>query len=349
MFKFVGRITITLLLFKFIIGYRSLFSWKKAITFKSVLYNTKIEGFDQKNRKENFVEETVGEIGKSSLYISEATKFGIDTVLAVGLLQEGQYDEAEKLARDAMLIGEHTGESDNVYFAYAEGILGDILLKKGSFQEAAEHYHSALKVYERHYRSSTGPEAVQMLAAAMMAGWTLLSDERYKDAIIGCSTALGMAEKMLGPNSPDVATCLFNLGTAYYNTGDIGPRPEAIFLRAIKIYEDAGLFQNTGKVLSSLGNLYFQRNEYEKAEHTYLRVSELNLEGKFHGSEVTPSLKNLGGIYWRQGKLKDALNLYTRALNILEVDPDIGVTHPRCQEVVAIITAVLSDISNKSL
>jgi len=75
----------------------------------------------------------------------------------------------------------------------------------------------------------------------------------------------------------------------------------------------------------------------------------MNLEGKFHGSEVTPSLKNLGGLFWRQGKLNDALNLYTRALNILEADPEIGVTHPRCQEVVAIITAVLSDISNNSI
>jgi len=48
-----------------------------------------------------------------------------------------------------MEIAKHTGEENNIYAAYAEGILADCLYHKGSYKEAAEHYHAALKTYER--------------------------------------------------------------------------------------------------------------------------------------------------------------------------------------------------------
>eukprot|EP01036_Dinobryon_divergens_P001633 gene1633-2137_t len=190
---------------------------------KAILFSGVNPGGDL---KKSMIMEKLEESGRSTLFKSEAAKFGIDTMLAVGLLEEGMYEEAEKRARDAMAIGQQTGDADNIYTAYAEGILGDVLYKMGNVAEAADHYRSALHKYERHYRSSSGPEAVQLFGAAQVMSWTLLKEGKYKEAITSCSTTLGLAERILGLNSPDVAICMFNLGTAFLNSGDTGPRAE---------------------------------------------------------------------------------------------------------------------------
>ena len=53
-----------------------------------------------------------------------------------------------------MEAARHRNEANNIYGAYAEGILGDALFKMGMYEEAAMRYKSALKAYERHSRSS---------------------------------------------------------------------------------------------------------------------------------------------------------------------------------------------------
>jgi len=79
--------------------------------------------------------------------------FGICAVLASEHLQLGNIKEAEELAHNAMEAAGHTNQSTNIYEAYAEGILGEVLFAVGNFKESAEHFHRALKVYEHHTRS----------------------------------------------------------------------------------------------------------------------------------------------------------------------------------------------------
>mmetsp|Transcript_19674 Transcript_19674/g.19769 ORF Transcript_19674/g.19769 Transcript_19674/m.19769 type:complete len:358 (+) Transcript_19674:71-1144(+) len=300
---------------------------------------------------QQLIKDKLEDFTKSSLYKSDAAKFGIDTVLAVGLLEEGLYEEAAERAKKAMELGEHTGEPDNVYTAYAEGILGDILYKSGSVEEAADHYRSALRIYERHYRSSSGPEAIQMLGASQMISWKLLGDRKYKEAIDACSTALGLAETLLGPTSPDVATCLFNLGTAYLNCGDTGTRTEAIFKQAISIYKDCESppYTNIGNALGSLGNLYFERADFDAAQETFNEVKILHEEGLCTGRPVAPTLKNLGGIYWRLGRLDEAEEMYGRALSILEEEEDYGPHHELCEEIRMIIGSIRDEKIEKEM
>lgn len=58
------------------------------------------------------------------------------------------------------------------------GVLGDAYYKHGEFETAANHYHSALKSYERHYRSETGPESLELVGATQLVAWNLLSEVR---------------------------------------------------------------------------------------------------------------------------------------------------------------------------
>jgi tetratricopeptide (TPR) repeat protein len=67
-------------------------------------------------------------------------------------------EDAKSLAELAMETAKHRKEDDNVYAAYAEGVLANVLAQQGDFEEAARHYKSALNLYERHYSSSSGPQ-----------------------------------------------------------------------------------------------------------------------------------------------------------------------------------------------
>jgi len=65
-----------------------------------------------------------------------------------------------------------------IHHAFAQGIRGDANYKQGRFQAAADHYHEALKAYERHYRSDTGPESIELVGATQLVAWNLLNQVR---------------------------------------------------------------------------------------------------------------------------------------------------------------------------
>lgn len=141
-----------------------------------------------------------------------------------------------------------------------------------AYQEAAEAYRGALQTYERHYRSNTGPEAVEMVGAVQLIAWTMLSGKEYDEAIGACQTALGMTERLLGPNSTDVAASMVNLATAYINTGHGGIASELLLMKALKIYQshqDPNDYDADGPniatkmagVYLTMGNMYYQEGE----------------------------------------------------------------------------------------
>jgi TolA-binding protein len=66
----------------------------------------------------------------------------------------GNFERAQQLAREAITAANRRVEPNNVYSAYAEGILADALLEMGDFKKAAYHYRSALKTYEHHSTST---------------------------------------------------------------------------------------------------------------------------------------------------------------------------------------------------
>lgn len=228
-------------------------------------------------------------------------------------IELGNHADAERLSKEAMEISKHTGEDNNIYAAYAEGILADSLYHMGSYKEAAEHYHSALKTYERHSKSSHGPEAIELVGAVQLVAWSLLSSRKYEEAKGACSAALAMTEKLTGPMSIDVGASLLNLAIANMHTGDLGPRTEALFHRSLKIYQHSmdkiSTDENTmkkcryaiGALYSSRGNLYYLRGDMENAEKSFLKVEQLYMRGVYNDIDAAAPLKNLGMIYWKRG------------------------------------------------
>ena len=63
----------------------------------------------------------------------------------------------------AIEAADKSSEQDNIYSAYAKGILADALYVERDYKGAADLYSEALKTYERHYKGVfvTSPDAVE--------------------------------------------------------------------------------------------------------------------------------------------------------------------------------------------
>ena len=68
--------------------------------------------------------------------------------------------------RRAIDSAEKTHERDNIYAAYAKGILADALYAEGKYEEAAGVYAEGLKAYERHYHGKHSPDEIEIAGRA---------------------------------------------------------------------------------------------------------------------------------------------------------------------------------------
>ncbi|MGD0128556.1 MAG: FxSxx-COOH system tetratricopeptide repeat protein [Terriglobia bacterium] len=152
------------------------------------------------------------------------------------------------------------------------------------------------------------------------AGYYLQERARYSEAEPLYQRALGIREKVLGPEHPGVATSLNNLAELYYAQGKYS-EAEPLHERALGILEKA-LGPEHPHVASSLNNLaelYRAQGKYAEAEPLYQRA--LGIKEKALGPDhpdVAAGLNNLAELYRAQGKYAEAEPLYQRALGIRE-------------------------------
>jgi tetratricopeptide (TPR) repeat protein len=150
----------------------------------------------------------------------------------------------------------------------------------------------------------------------------------YAEARKLSERALAIHEKALGPDHPDTATSLNNLGYLLDSQGDLaGARP--YYERALAIREKAfGLdhpdtapsLNNLGALLQAQGDLAGARPYHERA----LAIRETAL-GPDH-PDTARSLSNLGALLDSLGDLAGARPCYERALAINE--KALGPDHP---------------------
>jgi tetratricopeptide (TPR) repeat protein len=174
-------------------------------------------------------------------------------------------------------------------------------------------------------------------AASEIADWPKLLDRAgsyfhtraaYRQAVPLFSDALGVREKLLGPEHPDTATSLNNLALLLQHQGDLaGVRP--LFERALVIWEKAlgPEHPDTLTALNNLGCLLMDQNNLTDARPLFERAlaSREKVLGPAHPKTAT-SLGNLGSLMEKQGKFTEARPLYERALAICE--KVLGPEHP---------------------
>ncbi|MGD0706697.1 MAG: tetratricopeptide repeat protein, partial [Trebonia sp.] len=132
--------------------------------------------------------------------------------------------------------------------------------------------------------------------------------------------AVARAEALFGPDHPEVASTLGNLGTVQRQRGEL-EKAEASQTRALEIKEKAygPDHPEVAITLTNLGAVQYQRGELEKAEANQTRA--LAIKEKVYGPdrpEVALTLGNLGNVQRERGELEKAEASLTRVLAIME-------------------------------
>jgi len=140
--------------------------------------------------------------------------------------------------------------------------------------------------------------------------------------------ALDIRTKALGPDHPDVAITLSELGTVVWRKGDFA-RAKALQEQALAIREKR-LGPDSKEVASSLhnlGNLNWSQGNYAEARRLLERA--LAIREKVLGpenSDVATTVNSLGAIAYKEGDFKRARELWERTLAIRE--KTLGPDHP---------------------
>jgi CHAT domain-containing protein/Tfp pilus assembly protein PilF len=191
---------------------------------------------------------------------------------------------------------------------------------------------------------------------AQQPTWEQLSDQvrdlythgRYEEAIPIAQQALAAVEAKLGPDDPQVASCLNNLALLYMETGQY-PQAEPLYLRALRLVElGAGPDEPiTAVALGNLADLYDEEGRFAEAEPLLLRA--LHIKEAALGPDdptVAIALNNLAEHYRRQGRYTEAEPLYLRALAIKQ--KVLGPDHPSLATSLNNLAALYSSVGRDS-
>jgi CHAT domain-containing protein/tetratricopeptide (TPR) repeat protein len=167
--------------------------------------------------------------------------------------------------------------------------------------------------------SPASPELQEAERLMRQAG-ALAGERKFNDAINLAERALGIRDRVQGPEHPDVAALLTNLAQLYFAKPDYD-RAESLFRRALSIRERA-LGAQHADVATSAFNLAFvlySKGDYDGAELLYRRA--LTIREKALGPEhplVAGALSSLAEVYRQKGEYVRAEPLLSRALLIRE-------------------------------
>ncbi|MFZ2136523.1 MAG: tetratricopeptide repeat protein, partial [Xanthobacteraceae bacterium] len=158
-------------------------------------------------------------------------------------------------------------------------------------------------------------------AAALHAKVEELSRQgKYAEAIPIAERELAVFERAFGPDHPNVAAALIDLGEVYEKQGRYA-EAEPLYKRALALLEKAHGPEHVKVTpgLSYLASSYEEQGRYGEAEPLYKRalaISEKAL-GPNH-SEVASLLNDLALLYYNQGRYREAEALSKRSLAIRE-------------------------------
>lgn len=153
----------------------------------------------------------------------------------------------------------------------------------------------------------------------------LYREGRYQEAIEPAQRAIAISERTFGPEHPNTATALNNLGLLYQASGAYATAAP-LFLRALAIREKAvgPEHPDTAAALSNLAALYYTTGAYAKAEPLYERALAIQEKALGPANPATiPSLNNLAELYRATGEYAKAEPLYKHAIAIADtLGPD---------------------------
>ena len=150
---------------------------------------------------------------------------------------------------------------------------------------------------------------------------------RYKDALPLAKRALGIRERLAGPEHPDTARSLYNLGVLLFLMGELADaRPH--YERALAIFKTVYGWEHhyTASCLHQLGALLESMGEPAKAQTYFKRALAVFEKTLGEHPHTASSLNNLGALLKSMGEPVEAREHFERALAIFKTV--YGSEHP---------------------
>lgn len=242
-----------------------------------------------------------------------------DDALLQFLDGQGRHDESEALLLEVAEKCEERFGRNSVKMYVILYDLGCLYLKHGKLDEADSCYSEALET-AKGYCGPESPDIIYMLAGR---GDTLLEKGRYREAIKRLLEALELYEKTDGGDTPFLANLFFSLGKAELEIGNY-KNAELYFCRQIAMIEEQSepTYQMLAPALAGLGMTMQKMKRYSEAEAIFNRVIKLYDAAEkdvVEGSLLLAiALKLLADIHVCREEIKEAENVYYRALEILD-------------------------------
>uniref|UniRef100_A0A8K9X5U5 Kinesin light chain n=1 Tax=Oncorhynchus mykiss TaxID=8022 RepID=A0A8K9X5U5_ONCMY len=241
--------------------------------------------------------------------------------LVIQYASQGRYEVAVPLCKQALEDLEKTSGHDHPDVATMLNILALVYRDQNKYKEAAHLLNDALAIREKTLGKDHPAVAATLNNLAVLYG----KRGKYKEAEPLCKRALEIREKVLGKYHPDVAKQLNNLALLCQNQGKY-EEVEYYYRRALEIYQSklGADDPNVAKTKNNLATCYLKQGKFKDAESLYKEILTRAHEKEFgsvnkYGSwykackvdspTVNTTLKSLGALYRRQGKLEAAETL----------------------------------------
>uniref|UniRef100_A0A8D0GQC8 Kinesin light chain n=1 Tax=Sphenodon punctatus TaxID=8508 RepID=A0A8D0GQC8_SPHPU len=240
--------------------------------------------------------------------------------LVIQYASQGRYEVAVPLCKQALEDLEKTSGHDHPDVATMLNILALVYRDQNKYKEAAHLLNDALAIREKTLGKDHPAVAATLNNLAVLYG----KRGKYKEAEPLCKRALEIREKVLGQYHPDVAKQLNNLALLCQNQGKY-EEVQYYYRRALEIYESR-LGPDDPNVAKTKNNLVrggdnkpiwmhaeereeSKDNRREKDSAPYGEYGSWYKACKVDSPTVNTTLKSLGALYRRQGKLEAAETL----------------------------------------
>ncbi len=235
------------------------------------------------------------------------------------LHNQGNYQEAAKIARKAVAQAEKIYSNKHRKYALALSVLSVIYQTQGYYSKAEPIAQQALEIFQTQNDKLLG-RTLQGLADIYRAQGRYIKAEKFY------KLALTDAEKKLGFEDEEVGQIINNLAFLYSKNIENYDEAEKLFKRAYNLFEkkvnsSAILkFRNTGHftaTIANLGDLYRKQGRYDLAE-SFIRKS-LSLNEKRFGKNhpyLGTDFYNLSNLYKNLKKYSEAEKFIRQATEI---------------------------------
>ncbi|KAK0141064.1 Kinesin light chain 4 [Merluccius polli] len=228
-------------------------------------------------------------------------------ILALVYRDQNKYKEAAHLLNDALSIREKTLGKDHPAVAATLNNLAVLYGKRGKYKEAEPLCKRALEIREKVLGKDHPDVAKQLNNLALLCQ----NQGKYEEVEYYYCRALEIYERRLGPDDPNVAKTKNNLASCFLKQGKY--KEAEILYKEILTRAHEKEFGSVDAENKPIWMHAEEREEMSKGKHRdntpYGEYGGWYKACKVNSPTVNTTLRNLGALYRRQGKLEAAETL----------------------------------------